>query len=231
MSTIESLRRFMRSATFRALCLVSLIGYGIYIGLTVTMEKIIGYHGFTSSFASYVAAVITVGGIVGAAILPGLSEKVGLRKPFLIIAASVPIPMILLIAYISNKPLDLAGAALLGFFLLPALPVTFTIAGEMEDIGPRLAGSAVGTLMAVGLMMLPAVAARHWARGVAGMTYAAVGIAAGCSVLGLLLSYHADRPSGPAIVLAAGAAWVASVLLGPADGLLPRLLRRPHLAG
>jgi zinc/manganese transport system permease protein len=90
---------------------------------------------------------------------------------------------------------------------------------------------ALGTLMAVGLMMLPAVAARHWAREVAGMVYAAVGIAAACSTLGLLLSFHADLPSGPAIVLAAGAAWVFSVLLGPVDGLLPRLLRRPHLAG
>ncbi|MBW8268052.1 metal ABC transporter permease [Caldovatus aquaticus] len=90
---------------------------------------------------------------------------------------------------------------------------------------------ALGTLMAVGLMMLPAVAARHWAREVAGMTYAAVGIAAACSALGLLASYHLDLPSGPAIVLAAGLAWAASVLLGPVDGLLVRLLRRPHLAG
>jgi zinc/manganese transport system permease protein len=90
---------------------------------------------------------------------------------------------------------------------------------------------ALGTLMAVGLMMLPAVAARHWAREVAGMTYAAVGIAAVCSALGLLLSYHADLPSGPVIVLTAGLAWAISVLLGPADGLLPRLVRRPHLAG
>jgi len=90
---------------------------------------------------------------------------------------------------------------------------------------------ALGTLMAVGLMMLPAVAARHWAREVSGMVYAAVGIAAACSGLGLLLSYHLDLPSGPAIVLAAGLAWALSVLCGPVDGLLRLLLRRPHLAG
>ncbi len=91
---------------------------------------------------------------------------------------------------------------------------------------------ALGTLMAVGLMMLPAVAARHWAHGVAGMVYAAVGIAVASSALGLLLSYHADLPSGPAIVLTAGAAWAASVLAGPVDGLIGRWRRRrPHLAG
>jgi zinc/manganese transport system permease protein len=90
---------------------------------------------------------------------------------------------------------------------------------------------ALGTLMAVGLMMLPAIAARHWARQVGGMAYAAVGIAAASSYAGLLLSFYADVPSGPAVVLAAGLAWLVSVLCGPVDGLLGRLLRRPHLAG
>ena len=95
-----------------------------------------------------------------------------------------------------------------------------------------LAGfQALGTLMAVGLMMLPAVASRHWARNVGGMAYAASGIAAASSVAGLLLSYHADLPTGPAIVLVAGAAWAASVVLGPVDGLAARLLRPRHLAG
>ncbi|WP_137123808.1 metal ABC transporter permease [Roseomonas sp. HF4] len=90
---------------------------------------------------------------------------------------------------------------------------------------------ALGTLMAVGLMMLPAIAARHWAAEVAGMAYAAVGIALGSSLAGILLSYHADVPTGPAIVLVAGLAWAVSVLAGPVDGLLPRLLRRRHMAG
>ncbi|HWL80267.1 MAG TPA: metal ABC transporter permease [Roseomonas sp.] len=90
---------------------------------------------------------------------------------------------------------------------------------------------ALGTLMAVGLMMLPAVAARYWGRSVGGMAYAAAGIAVLASVAGLLVSYHFDLPSGPAIVLVAGGVWVVSVLAGPADGLLTRLLRRPHLSG
>jgi len=77
---------------------------------------------------------------------------------------------------------------------------------------------ALGTLMSVGLMMLPAIAARHWARSVGGMAYAACGIAAAASVAGLLLSFHADLPAGPAVVLAAGLAWAASVVAGPVDG-------------
>ncbi len=90
---------------------------------------------------------------------------------------------------------------------------------------------ALGTLMAVGLMMLPAVAARHWGRSVGAMVYASVGIALFSSLAGLLFSYHLDWPTGPAIVLVAGGIWALSVLAGPVDGVLPRLLRRPHLAG
>ena len=90
---------------------------------------------------------------------------------------------------------------------------------------------AMGTLMAVGLMMLPAVASRHWARELSGMAYAAVGIAMLSAVFGLLASYHLDLPSGPAIVLTAGVLWAVSVIAGPVDGLLARWVRRPHLAG
>jgi len=49
--------------------------------------------------------------------------------------------------------------------------------------------------------------------------------------VGILVSYHLDVPTGPAIVRVAGGAWVVSVLAGPVDGLLARLLRRGHLAG
>jgi zinc/manganese transport system permease protein len=90
---------------------------------------------------------------------------------------------------------------------------------------------AMGTLMAVGLMMLPAVAARHWGRELSGLAYAAVGIAVASALAGLLASYHLDLPSGPAIVLTAGLFWAVSVLAGPVDGLAARFLRRPHLAG
>ena len=88
---------------------------------------------------------------------------------------------------------------------------------------------ALGTLMAVGLMMLPAVAARHWSREIGGVALAAVLIAVSASFVGLLGSYHFDLPSGPAIVLAASAGWIVSLVAGPEDGLAARFLRRRHL--
>jgi zinc/manganese transport system permease protein len=85
--------------------------------------------------------------------------------------------------------------------------------------------------MSVGLIMLPAVAARHWSRTLAGQVRASVGLAVAASVAGLHLSYDLDLPTGPSIVLTAGTIWLLSLLAGPQDSLLRRSLRRPHLAG
>jgi zinc/manganese transport system permease protein len=63
---------------------------------------------------------------------------------------------------------------------------------------------AFGTLLAVGPMLLPAAAARCWGLGVAASMALATGLGLAASVAGLLVSYHANLPSGPAIVLAAG---------------------------
>ncbi len=90
---------------------------------------------------------------------------------------------------------------------------------------------ALGTLMAVGLMMLPAAAARFWAQNVWTMSAASMGIAFGSGLIGLLLSFHLGAPSGPAVVLTAGAAYAISVIAGRRGGLVHRYLRTPHLQG
>lgn len=88
---------------------------------------------------------------------------------------------------------------------------------------------ALGTLMAVGIMILPAAAARFWARGIGGLLGVAVTVALLSSVTGLLLSYQFSLPSGPTIILMAGAAYGASLAFGPAGGLIVRAWPRRHL--
>ena len=78
---------------------------------------------------------------------------------------------------------------------------------------------ALGTLMSVGLMMLPAIAARHWSGSLAGQVRVAVLLACLSSVAGLMLSYDVDIPAGPSIVLTAGGLWIISLLMGPLGSL------------
>ncbi len=88
---------------------------------------------------------------------------------------------------------------------------------------------ALGTLLAVGMMMLPAAAARFWARDLTAIVLISTLVAAASGVVGLLVSYHFGAPSGPAIILVAGVGYALSVLFGPVGGLLPRLVPRRHL--
>ena len=88
---------------------------------------------------------------------------------------------------------------------------------------------ALGTLLAVGIMMLPAVIARFWARDITTMIAVAVASAAVSGYAGLVISYHANLPSGPTVILVAGALYAVSVIVGPVGGLLWQALPQRHL--
>jgi zinc/manganese transport system permease protein len=88
---------------------------------------------------------------------------------------------------------------------------------------------ALGTLLAVGMMMLPAAAARFWTQDVTRMVAISVMLGIFSAVLGLLISFHANLPTGPAVILAAGVFYALSVVLGPVGGLRKRLTPSRHL--
>ena len=73
---------------------------------------------------------------------------------------------------------------------------------------------ALGTLMAVGIMVLPAATARLWVRGVPALMALAAGLALAACVVGLLLSYHLDWPTSPTIVLCLGGVYLLSLVAG-----------------
>jgi zinc/manganese transport system permease protein len=80
---------------------------------------------------------------------------------------------------------------------------------------------AFGALLAVGLMMLPAAAARFWARSLEAMVAIAVLIGLMSAYLGLLIADRFALDSGPSVVLIAGAFYVVSMVIGR-NGLASR---------
>ena len=89
---------------------------------------------------------------------------------------------------------------------------------------------ALGTLMSVGLMMLPAISARLWVRSMGALMVVSAASALVCGYAGLLLSYHhpANIPSGPTIILFCGMWYLVSVLFGANSGILINVLRKKH---
>ncbi len=88
---------------------------------------------------------------------------------------------------------------------------------------------ALGTLLAVGLMILPAGTARFWSRELTGMITIAVASAIVSGYAGLVLSFQTRIPSGPAIILVSALLYVVSILFGNVRGVVRQLFPAPHL--
>lgn len=90
---------------------------------------------------------------------------------------------------------------------------------------------ALGTLMAIGIMILPAAAARFWAKTLDGILTTSILMSfVGCYA-GLLLSFYFDLPAGPAIVLSLGMVYMTSIFIGFNGGLLEKYYSGSHLTG
>lgn len=88
---------------------------------------------------------------------------------------------------------------------------------------------ALGTLLAVGIMMLPAATARFWARNITEMIVIATACGLVSGYAGLTISYHSGLASGPAVILVAGSLYILSLLFGPVSGLVRQLFPGRHL--
>ena len=109
----------------------------------------------------------------------------------------------------------------------PFVHFTFLVLVVLNLVGGF---EALGTLLSVGLMMLPAAAARFWTHRLEPMCALAIAIGLVSNVVGLLVSYHLSVASGPAIILTAGAVYGLSLVLAPRGLILSRVATRHRTA-
>ena len=145
---------------------------------------------------------------------------------------------LLLVAGVSTVSVLLLAGLYRGFLLESFDPAYLAASGSIYQqlflmlVVLNLVASfqTLGTLMAVGLMMLPAVSARLWHDTLPAQLVNSMVQAAAAGYAGLMLSYYASVPSGPTIIVCAGAFYLLSLAIAP-RGWLPRILRRSHLRG
>lgn len=87
---------------------------------------------------------------------------------------------------------------------------------------------ALGSLMAVGLLMLPVIIGQLWMRSIEGLFIVIVILGFLIAYFGLLSSFYLDVPSGPAIIGVAGIIYFFSLLFGRSGGILTRVFRLKH---
>jgi zinc/manganese transport system permease protein len=87
----------------------------------------------------------------------------------------------------------------------------------------------LGTLLGVGIIIIPAATARFWTRDISKMIVLAIACGLLSGWAGLLFAFHARIPSGPAVTLVAGLLYVASVLFGRVGGMVWQAIPGRHL--
>lgn len=223
------------------LSLTAMAAGGVLAGMLVAALAGFISRATTLKEDASLAAVYLVALALGVTLISGHGTQLDLLHILFGSALGVDTPGLLLVAGVASISLVALAAAYRGLVLESFDPVFLAATGRsasfkwawqqgflMLVVINLVAGfQTLGTLMAVGLMMLPAVSARLWHDTLPAQLANAGAQAMAAGYAGLLLSYHFDTPSGPTIIGCAGALYFASLLLAP-GGWLPRTFARAH---
>ena len=145
---LDGLKHTLRQRDFVFLMLIFFVGLGTFNGVTTWIENIVRPRGFSITQAGIIGGVMIVGGIIGALIVPSLSDRYRRRTPFMILALAGATLGLVGITYATGYWLLLAAAFVLGFFLLSAGPIGFQYGAEVAYPAPE--GTSNGLLLLVG---------------------------------------------------------------------------------
>lgn len=144
----DGLRQSLRRRSFVLLLLIFFVGLGVFNAVTTWIEEILKPSGFTTTDAGNAGGLMIVGGILGALILPALSDRYRKRTPFLILAIGAAILGLVGITFATGDVLLYVSSFVLGFFLLSAGPIGFQYGAEITHPAPE--GTSNGFLLLMG---------------------------------------------------------------------------------
>jgi MFS family permease len=145
---LDGLKHALQVKPFWLYLIASFIGLGIFNGLTTWIEAIIRPRGFTPTDAGTLGALMIAGGLVGAVVLPALSDKQHKRQRYLMIAFVGAIPGLLGLTFATSGTLLFTSAVLMGFFLVSAMPIGMQYAAEITYPTPE--GTSNGLIQLFG---------------------------------------------------------------------------------
>ena len=148
MSAMSEIKLLLTNKNLVVLLIVCFFALGVFNGLTTWLEPILKPNNVNAEEAGLIGAFMIVGGIVGSIIIPTLSDKLKVRKPFLALCCLAAMITIYPLCTMSSlNTLYLLGGVL-GFFFLPGYALLLSMCEEMAGI--EKAGAATGLLMMAG---------------------------------------------------------------------------------
>ena len=134
---LDGLKHAITVKAFWYFLAISFIGLGIFNGITTWVERIINPRGFNPSDAGTVGALLLVGGLIGAVVIPALSDKQRKRQRFLYLGFALAIPGLIGLTFATTSWLLMLSSFWLGFFLVSTFPVGMQYAAEITHPTPE----------------------------------------------------------------------------------------------
>ncbi|MBF8256970.1 MAG: transporter, family, protein 7 [Anaerolineales bacterium] len=145
---LDGLKQIVRKRDFQWSLLIFFIGLGIFNSVTTWIEDIVRPRGFSITEAGIAGGLMILGGVIGALVLPGLSDRYRRRVPFIVIALAGAIPGLAGVTFASTLALLYLAAFVFGFFLLSSGPIGFQYGAEIGRPTPE--GTSNGLLLLMG---------------------------------------------------------------------------------
>jgi len=145
---LDGMKLLFKNKDFLWLMIIFFVGLGVFNSVTTWIENILSPRGFSAEQAGITGGLMIVGGIIGALVMPLLSDHYKKRIPFIIIALAGATAGLAGITYATNYALLLFSAAAFGFFLLSSGPIGFQYGAEVTY--PVSEGTSNGFLLLMG---------------------------------------------------------------------------------
>ncbi len=144
----DGLKKSLRMKDFILLMVIFFVGLGVFNAVTTWIEDIVRPRGFSIIQAGSTGGLMIMGGIIGAVVIPLLSDHYRKRTPFLLLAVIGATMGLVGITFATSYWLLLVSAFIFGFFLLSAGPVGFQYGAEVTYPTPE--GTSNGLLLLMG---------------------------------------------------------------------------------
>ena len=145
---LDGLKHALSIKNFWLYLFVSFIGLGIFNGVTTWVENIIRPRGFTPTDAGTLGALMLLGGVLGAVLIPPFSDRQHKRQKYILLGFILSIPGLIGLTYATTLWLLFASAFVLGFFLVSTSPIGMQYAAEITNPTPE--GTSNGLIQLFG---------------------------------------------------------------------------------
>jgi MFS family permease len=145
---LDGLKHALKVKPFWMYLFVTFVGLGIFNGVTTWVETIIRPRGFTPTDAGTLGALMLVGGVLGAVVIPPFSDKQHKRQRYLMLGIVLAIPGLVGLAFATSLWLLFVSAFAMGFFLVSANPIGMQYAAEVTQPTPE--GTSNGLIQLFG---------------------------------------------------------------------------------